>query len=227
MTGSAAAAGSSRATSAAAAAPALRRRPAARDPCLQVRRPARAGDTTARLIADAAADLLRDADAVVPVPLTWRRAMSRGFNQADDLAVHLGLPVWRVLRRRRGGPPQTGLAAADRHANVRGAYARSAGARLRSRRARAVWRPVAAPRLPGASRRPRGRRDDDGRDDRRVRAGAGRGRRAGGARPDCRAIRSTRGGERLYRPRTRGRTTRCTASVTASRETSPSMTIHP
>src|SRR6185436_12745560 len=47
----------------------------------------------------------------------------RGFNQADDLACRLGPPVWRVLRRRRHGPPQAGLPAAQRQTNVQDAFA--------------------------------------------------------------------------------------------------------
>ena len=77
----------------------------------------------AALMLKAAEDLLSDADAVVPVPLHPWRAWRRGFNQADDLARCLGLPVWRVLRRCRHGPPQAGLPAAQRHANVRAAFA--------------------------------------------------------------------------------------------------------
>lgn len=74
-------------------------------------------------LADECADVLHRADAVVPVPLHSWRLWQRGFNQADDLARGLGLPVWRALRKRRGGPPQASLAAAERHANARGAYA--------------------------------------------------------------------------------------------------------
>jgi ComF family protein len=77
----------------------------------------------ASLLRQAGGDLLTAADAVIPVPLHPWRALTRGFNQADDLARHLGLPVWRVLRRRRRGPPQAGLPAARRHANVREAFA--------------------------------------------------------------------------------------------------------
>lgn len=77
----------------------------------------------AALMRDAGGDVLSGADAVVPVPLHPWRALGRGFNQADDLARGLGLPVWRVLRRTRHGPPQAGLPAARRHANVRAAYA--------------------------------------------------------------------------------------------------------
>ncbi len=77
----------------------------------------------ARLAAWAGSELLADADAVVPVPLHPWRSLQRGFNQADDLARHLGPPVWRALRRCRAGPPQASLPAARRQANVRGAFA--------------------------------------------------------------------------------------------------------
>jgi ComF family protein len=71
---------------------------------------------------EAGAEVLGGADAVVPVPLhPWRR-LRRGFNQADDLARELGLPVWRGLRRTHHGPPQASLPAARRHANVRAAF---------------------------------------------------------------------------------------------------------
>jgi ComF family protein len=78
----------------------------------------------ARLMRESGVEALSGADALVPVPLSQRRSFARGFNQADDLASCLGLPVWRVLRRARHGPPQAGLGAASRHANVQGAYAR-------------------------------------------------------------------------------------------------------
>ena len=78
-----------------------------------------------RLMRDAGAAVLDGADAVVPVPLSWRRSLDRGFNQADDLARQLGPPVWRVLTRRRHGPPQAKLPADERFSNVEGAYATS------------------------------------------------------------------------------------------------------
>lgn len=88
------------------------------------------------LMAAAGADLLSGADAVVPVPLHPVRIWQRGFNQADDLARQLGLPVWRVLRRRRHGPPQASLPAARRHANLRGAFGLSARGFVAARQGR-------------------------------------------------------------------------------------------
>jgi ComF family protein len=70
----------------------------------------------------AGGELLRDADLVVPVPLhPWRR-LRRGFNQAEDLARRLDVPVLSALVRVRPTAPQTGLTAAARRRNVRGAF---------------------------------------------------------------------------------------------------------
>ena len=78
--------------------------------------------------------VLAGADAVVPVPLHWRRRRQRGFNQAHDLANHIGLPVVNALRRTRATSPQADLPAARRHANVREAFGcRPTAARLEGR----------------------------------------------------------------------------------------------
>lgn len=75
--------------------------------------------------------------ALVPVPLHWRRQLWRGFNQsrmlADDLSRQLGgIPVAPMLRRSRPTPAQSNLPAASRGANVRGAFiARRPACRLR------------------------------------------------------------------------------------------------
>jgi ComF family protein len=69
------------------------------------------------------AGVLAGADAVVPVPLHRRRLRTRGFNQAAELAGHLELPLCHALRRVRATPSQTDLPAAERHANVRRAFA--------------------------------------------------------------------------------------------------------
>jgi ComF family protein len=88
------------------------------------------------LMAAAGQRLLEDADAVVPVPLHARREWKRGFNQAELLAAGLARPVHRLLRRVRATPPQVELPAAQRHRNVRAAFAldrREAGRALARR----------------------------------------------------------------------------------------------
>ena len=80
------------------------------------------------------ADMLRGADWAVPVPLHPSRRRERGFNQAADLARHIGVPVCRALRRHRATRAQTGLPAARRHGNVRGAFALARGWRGREGR---------------------------------------------------------------------------------------------
>lgn len=69
------------------------------------------------------ADVLDGAACVVPVPLHRSRRHERGFNQAVDLARHLGLPVVAALTRTRATSAQTGLPASQRHRNVRDAFA--------------------------------------------------------------------------------------------------------
>jgi ComF family protein len=87
-------------------------------------------------------DVLSGADCAVPVPLhPWRR-LTRGFNQATDLAACLGLPVVHALWRTRATVPQTGLTAAGRRRNVRGAFSMSPLLSRRTRRTRLVDRVV-------------------------------------------------------------------------------------
>lgn len=70
---------------------------------------------------------LKSCDLVVPVPLHWRRRLSRGYNQAAAIARPLGrtlgLPVASVLRRRRATPPQSRLHKKERRRNLRHAFA--------------------------------------------------------------------------------------------------------
>jgi ComF family protein len=88
----------------------------------------------ARLMIERGEEVLEGAVAAVPVPLAPARLLSRGFNQADDLAGETGLPVRRLLRRRGfRSRPQAGLGAAERLRNVDGAFALRQSARhLRS-----------------------------------------------------------------------------------------------
>jgi ComF family protein len=69
------------------------------------------------------ARLLKDADAAVPVPLHRRREYQRGFNQADDLARHLGVPVAPLLKRLVHTHSQIDLPKEERHRNVLDAFA--------------------------------------------------------------------------------------------------------
>jgi ComF family protein len=73
-------------------------------------------------------------DAIVPVPLHWRKRWQRGFNQSEILARHLGkvrgIPVSNALRRKRPTATQAGLASAGRRRNVAGAFELSSRAKL-------------------------------------------------------------------------------------------------
>ena len=77
----------------------------------------------ARLTAERGATVLQGAHVAVPVPLHPIRLWTRGFNQADLLARGLGLPVRRLLRRRRATAPQASRTGAARAVNVRNAFA--------------------------------------------------------------------------------------------------------
>jgi ComF family protein len=65
-------------------------------------------------------------DLIVPMPMHWRRRWSRGFNQAELLARviarQLNIPIIRAVHRSKATPPQAGLTAAQRRANMSGAF---------------------------------------------------------------------------------------------------------
>jgi predicted amidophosphoribosyltransferase len=88
----------------------------------------------AGLMAEAGAHLLADADFVVPVPLHHSRRRHRGFNQAEDLARALGPPLLCAIDRVRRTSPQVDLPAAQRHRNVRDAFALAPASLWRSMR---------------------------------------------------------------------------------------------
>jgi len=78
-------------------------------------------------MAQAGRDLLADADLIVPVPLHWRRLLSRRYNQAALLATALGRlsdkPVLPdLLQRRRATVKQGHLSRLGRERNVKGAF---------------------------------------------------------------------------------------------------------
>jgi ComF family protein len=60
---------------------------------------------------------------VLPVPLHRTRERSRGYNQAESIAVELGLPVdARLLRRSKKTAPQSGLSRSERSKNLASAF---------------------------------------------------------------------------------------------------------
>src|SRR6476469_10554846 len=80
-----------------------------------------------RWMARAGAELLTGADMLVPVPLHWRRAWRRRYNQSGALAQIIarqsGVKVrGEVLRRVRATEQQIGLSRTQRATNVQGAF---------------------------------------------------------------------------------------------------------
>src|SRR5438046_5294227 len=80
-----------------------------------------------RWMARAGGELLTGADMLVPVPLHWRRAWRRRYNQSGALARIIerqsGVKVrGEVLRRVRATEQQIGLYRAQRATNVQGAF---------------------------------------------------------------------------------------------------------
>jgi ComF family protein len=80
-----------------------------------------------RWLSHAGRELLAEADALVPVPLHWRRLWARRFNQSAMLAAAIsaesGVPVATgLLRRVKPTAQQVGLSRTERAANVQGAF---------------------------------------------------------------------------------------------------------
>ena len=84
-------------------------------------------DRFGQWMALAGASELAQADALVPVPLHWRRLFARRYNQSALLAGAMsrvtGLPVLAdALLRARATPSQAGQSAGSRRRNVAGAF---------------------------------------------------------------------------------------------------------
>jgi ComF family protein len=80
-----------------------------------------------RWIAHAGREVLAEADALVPVPLHWRRQWARRYNQSAMLAAAIsaesGVPVAaRALSRVKATAQQVGLSRSERASNVQGAF---------------------------------------------------------------------------------------------------------
>src|SRR5260221_5662410 len=83
--------------------------------------------TMGRWMARAGRELLADADALIPVPLHWRRLWARRFNQSALLAKAIGQEngiavTDGVLKRVKATAQQVGLSQAERAQNVQGAF---------------------------------------------------------------------------------------------------------
>ncbi len=81
----------------------------------------------ARWMAQAGGKLTGEADALVPVPLHWRRLWARRFNQSALLAEMIGKASGRpvahgALKRVKATPQQVGLDKSARAQNVQGAF---------------------------------------------------------------------------------------------------------
>src|SRR6202050_5075133 len=81
----------------------------------------------ARWMSQAGRELLAGADALVPVPLHWRRLWARRFNQSAMLAATVsaarGVPIAAgVLTRVKATAQQVGLTRSERASNVQGAF---------------------------------------------------------------------------------------------------------
>jgi len=80
-----------------------------------------------RWLGHAGHELLAEADALIPVPLHWRRNWARRFNQSAMLAAAVsatsGVPVATgALKRVKATVQQVGLSRSERAANVQGAF---------------------------------------------------------------------------------------------------------
>jgi ComF family protein len=80
-----------------------------------------------RWVARAGRELLGEADALVPVPLHWRRLWARRFNQSAMLAATIsaesGVPIAAgALKRVKATVQQVGLSRAERGDNIQGAF---------------------------------------------------------------------------------------------------------
>lgn len=95
----------------------------------------------ARLLAKFSSEVLLDdprfselpAPVLVPVPLHWRREISRGFNQAGllcrELTRQTSIPTLNLLRRKRYTTTQTMLSRGQRLTNLKGAFSVKGGLR--------------------------------------------------------------------------------------------------
>ncbi len=94
---------------------------------LKFRNQVRLGRALGERMGHCLAEQLAPLDCLLPVPLHPARLRERGFNQSAEIAAGLGavlgVPVYHeTVRRRRNTRQQALLSAAERRANLRGAF---------------------------------------------------------------------------------------------------------
>jgi len=72
-------------------------------------------------------ELKEPVDLIIPIPLTRKRLLERGFNQslllAKELGIRTGLKVkGDILIKVKETPPQTSLGSKERRSNLKGAF---------------------------------------------------------------------------------------------------------
>jgi predicted amidophosphoribosyltransferase len=92
----------------------------------------------------AGAELLNEADLLVPIPLHWTRLARRRFNQSAALAKAIealsAVPMeTELLYRVNPTPPQVGLTRRLRVKNIQGAFEIEPARRIRSKGAESCW----------------------------------------------------------------------------------------
>ena len=89
------------------------------------------------LIADKVQKLDLDIDMIIPVPLNWRRRLSRGYNQSQLLAEVVGkrlhLPVVNAVRRTGNRSNQARRSRTERHRELRGIFVLRSGVQLKNK----------------------------------------------------------------------------------------------
>lgn len=70
--------------------------------------------------------ILKQADAIIPIPLHPARQRERGYNQTELLGLELsrqtGIPIINALKRKKNTKSQTTLIGSKRQENMRGAF---------------------------------------------------------------------------------------------------------
>ncbi len=72
-------------------------------------------------------DFFDGIDAIIPLPLHWRRQLSRHYNQshyiAQGISQETGIPVWKkIVKRVKNNPSQTSVKSHERKQNVEGIF---------------------------------------------------------------------------------------------------------